>query len=111
MAGQDESGNIINSLSTVVKLESVFNAPLGPCQASVSGDPEVLYTPSTGATGNSSLRFVSPNFQFNWDTTTAVTDDPRIAGTDVTGIGCYTVLIYLSDAPSKARMTTSVQLK
>jgi hypothetical protein len=96
---QDASGNAISSLSTLVKLESVFNGavPAGGCVASLSGTYLSLYTPATGAKGNSSFRYVPP-FQFNWDTGT-------VSGT---GRGCYTVKITLNDGTAK--MTNAVQL-
>jgi hypothetical protein len=103
---KDPQGALVSSLSTLVKMESVFNSsgvPSGGCVASSTGTTEVLYSPATGATGNSSFRYVPP-FQFNWDTTTAST------APIITGKGCYTVLITLSDQ-SVVRMTNGVQLK
>jgi hypothetical protein len=101
---KDGSGPIISALSTVVKLESVFTGP-APCVASQSGTKETLFSLPDGSTGKSTLRFISPNFQFNWDTTSTSTSPI------ITGKGCYTVLIYLDDEPSKPRVTTPVQLK
>ena len=77
--------------------------PASGCVASPNGTTEVLYSPATGATGNSSFRYVPP-FQFNWDTSTAS------SAPIVTGKGCYTVLLTLSDQ-SAVRMTNGVQLK
>jgi hypothetical protein len=96
----DLQGGIVSSLSTLLKMESVFNgpAPASGCVASDSGPRVTLYNPATGATGNSSFRYVPP-FQFNWDTTTALS----------TGKGCYTVLITLSD--QSTRKTNPVQLR
>jgi hypothetical protein len=98
---QDPSGAYITDLSTVTEVDSIFNgpAPPGGCVASLTGTFLVLYTPATGAKGNSNLRYVSPGFQFNWDTTVNTT----------TGKGCYTVKISLKDGTSHA--TASVQLK
>src|SRR5262249_23187493 len=98
---QNGSGAYITDLTTLVKLESVFNgaAPLTGCVASLVGTYQTLYSPPNGSTGNSSFRVVSPGFQFNWDTTTAT----------ATGTGCYTVKITLNDGTSK--MTNGVQLK
>jgi hypothetical protein len=103
---KDSLGNIVRSLSTLLKIESVFNgvAPPGGCVASANGTRETLYNLPVGATGNSSLRLVSQGYQFNWDLTTATTVPV------VTGKGCYTILLYLNDL-SAARMTTAVQLK
>ena len=99
---KDPQGNTVSSLSTLVKLESVFNGPVPPggCVSSANGTRVTLYSPATGATGGSSFRLVSGGYQFNWDTTTA----------KPTGKGCYTVLISLSDQ-SNAKMTNAVQLK
>jgi hypothetical protein len=60
----------------------------------------------SGATGNSTFRFVASenNYKFNWDTTTTTT------APILTGKGCYTVLIYLNDQAAP-RLTTPVQLK
>ena len=88
------------------KMESVFNgaAPPGGCVASAAGTREMLYNVPIGATGNSNFRVVSGGYQFNWDTTTTMTQPV------VTGKGCYTVLIYLADQ-SAPKLTTPVQLK
>ena len=99
---QNASGSYITDLSTLVKLESVFNGSTVPntgCVASLTGAYQTIYTPPNSSTGNSSFRVVSPGFQFNWDTSTA-------AGT---GAGCYTVKITLNDGTPK--MTNAVQLK
>jgi hypothetical protein len=101
---KDGTGAIISSLGIVQKIESVFTGP-APCVASQLGIRETLYSLPDGSTGKSTLRFVSPNFQFNWDTTSAGTNPT------ITGKGCYNVLIYLNDRPSEPRMTTPVQLK
>lgn len=96
---QDASGNYITSMSTLVKLESVFNgpAPAGGCVASLSGIYQPLYSLPNGSTGNSSFRY-SSSFTFNWD-----------SGAATTGTGCYTVKITLNDGTAK--MTNAVQLK
>lgn len=103
---KDPQGNIVSSLSTLIKMESVFTgaAPAGGCVASVTGTKETLYSPATGATGGSNFRLVSGGYQFNWDTTTAST------APIVTGKGCYTVLITLNDG-SSPKKTNAVQLK
>ncbi len=103
---KDPFDHIVSSLSTLLKIESVFNgsAPPAGCVASPNGPRETLYGVPEGATGNSSFRLVSRGYQFNWDTTTAKTAPV------VTGKGCYTILLYLNDQ-SPARMTTAVQLK
>jgi hypothetical protein len=83
----------INSLSSVLRINSVFNGPVpnNGCVASLSGTVEILYASPNQATGGSSLRDVTINgiqySQFNWDTTSA----------SITGAGCYTVLLTLTD--------------
>ncbi len=99
---QDGTGSVISDLSTLVKMESVYNGPAsGGCVPSEVGIRETLFSFPEGATGNSSFRFLNPPFRLNWDTTTAT----------VTGEGCYTVLIYLDDKPDTPRMTTATNLK
>jgi len=97
----DAQVGVIRTLSTLVKLESVFNGatPAGGCVTSLAGTYQTLFSQPNGATGNSSFRFIGPTFQFNWDTTTAT----------VTGTGCYTIKISLDD--TTAKMTNPVQLK
>ena len=87
----------------VMRMVLFLVAVAAGCAASAVGTPEVLFSPATGATGNSSFRYVPP-FQFNWDTSTAAT------APIITGKGCYSVLIYLSDQ-SAAKKTNGVQLK
>jgi hypothetical protein len=99
---KDGSGSIISSLSIVRRIESVFTG--SSCVPSQTGIKETLFSFPDGSTGKSTLRFVSPNFQFNWDTTSASTNPT------ITGKGCYTVLIYLNDR-DEPRMTTAVLLK
>jgi hypothetical protein len=100
---KDANGALIQSLTTLLKMESVFNGstvPSGGCAASATGTKALLYSPATGATGGSNFRLVSGGYQFNWDSTTAKT----------TGKGCYTLLLTLNDG-SVAKMTSAVQLK
>jgi hypothetical protein len=107
---KDPLGNVVTTLTATVpmiKMESVFNgpAPSGGCTVkSATGTSEVLYSPATGATGGSNFRFVSGGYQFNWDTTTAKTNPI------ITGVGCYTVVITLSDG-SAPKLVGPVQLK
>ena len=101
---QDGSGAYITDLSTVTEVDSIFNgpAPSGGCSASLNSTKiTVLYSPATGAKGNSSLRNVGSGLQFNWDTTVNTTSY---------GKGCYTVKISLKDG-SPPHATTAVQLK
>ena len=97
-----------------VLLEALFNGPAsnGQCglpSLSSNFAPLILFSPTTGAKGNSTFRYdtTSNQFIFNWDTGT---------GSNL-GTGCYTLLLVLDDAvqqppqvgtPSRA---TSVQLK
>ena len=101
---RDPAGNAVTSLSSLLKMESVFNGTATPCVASDVGTKEVIYQDPIGATGNSSLRQVSGGFQFNWDTTTTTTNPIK------TPKGCYTVLLYLNDQSAPKR-TTPLQLK
>ncbi len=86
---QDARGAIISDMTSLVTLASKFNGqPVnGSCVPSLIGTAATLYSPATGATGGSNFRFVNPNFQFNWDTSTA----------NATGKGCYTVVFQLKD--------------
>ena len=100
---KDALGASIQSLSTLLKMESVSNGPVpasGGCQASTVGARVVLYSPATGATGGSDFRLVSGGYKFNWDSKSAIP----------TGKGCYTLVITLNDG-SKPKLTTAVQLK
>ena len=57
----DRQGNFVVSLSTLVKMESVFNGsvvPAGGCVASATGTRATLYNPPSGATGGSNCRLV-----------------------------------------------------
>ena len=106
---KDAAGKPVTSLSTLLKMESVYNGPVpaGGCVASASGARETLFSQPEGATGASSFRLVSGGFQFNWDTTTTTT------APTLTAKGCYTVLLHLDDRRdfSSPRLTSPVQLK
>ena len=113
---KDATGKLILSLSTLLKIESVYNGPVPPtggCVASATGfsatSKEMLFSLPNGATGASSFRLVSSSssYQFNWDTTTTST------APTITGKGCYTILLYFNDRPdlTNPRMTSAVQLK
>jgi hypothetical protein len=103
-------GVVITDLSVVKLIESVFNGSFvsGAC---VSASPirETLYDIPHGSTGKSSLRAIlsPPGFQFNWDTTTAGTMTPELP--IITGPGCYTVAITLTDGAAHASSTVVLQ--
>ena len=61
---KDALGANISSLTTLVKMESVFNGavPAGGCVASSVGTKALLYSPATGATGGSDFRLVSGGY-------------------------------------------------
>jgi hypothetical protein len=88
----DALGSVLSNLTSLVKITSYFTGPPsgGSCSTNytpTSTNTAVLYSPATGATGGSNFRFVNPNFQFNWDSTTA----------QGTGKGCYVVVWQLND--------------
>jgi large repetitive protein len=86
----DNNGNIISSLSSLTRMTAYFNGPApasGTCPISTIGGAIVLYLPTSGAAGNSTFRFSSNQFVFNWDTSSA---DPY-------GKGCFTLSVQLND--------------
>jgi hypothetical protein len=89
----DNNNNLISSLSSLSFMSAVFNGAQvnGTCPINPIGSSEVLYLPTNGATGNSTFRFSSPQFIFNWDTTTA----------DPLGRGCFTLVLQLNDGSSE----------
>ena len=94
---KDSSGNYISSLSTARLLQAVKNVG---CPGVPGTQAIVLYSPTSGATGNSTFRYDTTNnqFIFNWDT----------SSTAGLGTGCYTLVLQLADgSPAKA---TIVQL-
>jgi hypothetical protein len=71
-------------------MTAYFNGPApasGTCPISTIGSAIVLYLPTSGAAGNSTFRFSSNQFVFNWDTSSA---DPY-------GKGCFTLSVQLND--------------
>jgi hypothetical protein len=92
----DSNGSVISSLSAVASIIACPNTgPTGP-----PGTPcVVLYSPTVGAKGNSTFRFSSPQFIFNWDTSSTI---GSVAG-------FFTVELQLNDgSPIKA---TTIQFK
>jgi hypothetical protein len=88
----DGSGNPISDLSTL-KLMQACPAPSSTGTPSTSGCV-LLYSP-TGAKGNSTFRFSSPQFIFNWDT----------ASTIGSVAGYFTIEVTLNDG-SAVKATT-----
>jgi hypothetical protein len=103
---------VVSDLSIVLKIESAFTPvpQQGGCVLS-DGVRATLYLSNPNfAEGKSNLRFVGNNqgYQFNWDSTSALTSTPQ---NPATGKGCYTVLIYLKDRGLvNPRMSGPVQL-
>jgi len=87
---KDGSGNLLTSVENTRKSLNV-QGPFA-CGAAPSG-PVVLLDPS--ATGNTSLRFSSNQFVFNWDTTGY-------------GTGCFQLQLSLKDG---SLHTSTVQLQ
>jgi len=95
---KDSSGNFVGDLATATWLRAYPNTSKGCTGApNVSGGYTLLYSPTSGAKGNSTFRFGSNQYNFNWDTAST------------TAKGCYTLALQLSDgSPVKA---TNVLLK
>jgi len=92
----DSNGSVIGSLSTVTSIIACPNSgPIGP-----PGTPcVVLYSPTSGAKGNSTFRFSSPQLIFNWDTSSTI---GSVAG-------FFTVEVQLNDG--SAIKATTIQFK
>lgn len=92
----DSNGNVISNLSSVV---SIVACPSSGRTAAPGAPCVLLYSPTVGAKGNSSFRFSSPQFIFNWDTSSTI---GSVAG-------FFTVEVQLNDgSPAKA---TTIQFK
>src|SRR5215469_16957227 len=90
------AGNVISNLSSVT---SIVACPSSGPTAPPGAPCVLLYSPTAGAKGNSSFRFSSPQFIFNWDTSSTI------------GVvaGFFTVEVQLNDgSPAKA---TTIQFK
>lgn len=89
----DNNGNLITSLSSLSAVQAFFNGAQvnGTCPINPSGSSELLYSPTKGATGNSTFRYSSGQFILNWDTATA----------DSLGKGCFTLVLQLNDGSSE----------
>ncbi|HET7109152.1 MAG TPA: PxKF domain-containing protein [Candidatus Acidoferrum sp.] len=90
----DGNGNLISDLSTLKLIQACPTTGNTVPPASSSVPPCVLlYSPTTGAKGNSTFRFSSPLFVFNWDTKSTI---GSVAG-------WFTVELTLNDgSPVKA---------
>jgi hypothetical protein len=91
-----DSSGVISSLSTVTSIIACPNSgrtgpPGAPCV--------LLYSPTIGAKGNSTFRFSSPQFIFNWDTSSTI---GSVAG-------FFTVEVQLNDG--SAVKATTIQFK
>src|SRR5260370_1708672 len=92
----DSSGSVIGNLST---LTSIITCPSSSPSAPPMPPSALLYSPPSGAKGNSTFRFSSPQFIFNWDT----------ASTIGSVAGFFTVELQLNDG--SAIKATTIQFK
>jgi hypothetical protein len=96
----DANGNPIGDLSTLKLMQACPTTGSTVPPASSTVPPCVLlYSPTAGAKGNSTFRFSSPQFIFNWDTTSTI---GSVAG-------YFTVEVTLSDG--SAVKATTIQFK
>jgi hypothetical protein len=96
----DANGSPISDLTTLKLMQACPTTGSTTPPASSTIPPCVLlYSPTTGAKGNSTFRFSSPQFIFNWDTTSTI---GSVAG-------YFTIELTLSDG--SAVKATTVQFK
>jgi hypothetical protein len=96
----DANGNPISDVSTLKLMQACPTTGRTVPPASSTTPPCILlYSPTSGAKGNSTFRFSSPQFIFNWDTTSTI---GSIAG-------YFTVELTLSDG--SAVKATTIQFK
>jgi hypothetical protein len=83
---KDASGNFVGDLATAPWLRAYANSS-AQCQGAPAAGASytLLYSPTTGAKGNSTFRYGSNQYTFNWDTGSTVVK------------GCYTLALQLSD--------------
>src|SRR5262249_2213977 len=81
---KDSSGNPVSDLNTTQLLQAVAYTG-GACSGQATGQPTVLYSPTTGAKGSSTFRVSNGQFIFNWDTGT------------VAGPNCYELELQFND--------------
>ncbi|MGC3996301.1 MAG: Ig-like domain repeat protein [Anaeromyxobacter sp.] len=88
-------GTVLSSLSTTRRITAILNpACSGPPPAGSA--VVLLYSPTAGATGNSTFRFSSGQFIFNWDTSSA-------------SRACYTIALELDDGSPPRATTVKLQ--
>jgi hypothetical protein len=98
----DVNGNLTSSTTSLSMMVAYFSGPPpagGVCQIATSSSSILLYSPTSGAAGNSTFRYSSGQFIFNWDTSSA----------DSYGRGCFTLSVQLNDG--SAPEVTSLQLQ
>ena len=96
----DANGNPIGDLSTLKFMQACPTTGNTVPPASSTIPPcVVLYSPTTGAKGNSTFRFSSPQFIFNWDTKSTIG----------TVAGYFTVEVTLSDGTAVKATTIRFQ--
>jgi len=92
----DANGNPIGDLTTLKSMQACPTTSSTAPPASAAVPPCVLlYSPTTGAKGSSTFRFSSPQFIFNWDSSSTI---GSVAG-------YFTVELTLSDG-SAVKATT-----
>jgi hypothetical protein len=86
---KDKNGAYVSDLGTLKSLLAypVACSPLGPPSGVT---PLVLYVIPGGATGNSTFRYATSTFIFNWDTTNGVS------------AGCFDLVLTLKDGTVKS---------
>jgi hypothetical protein len=96
----DANGNPISDLSTLKLMQACPTTGSAVPPASSTVPPCVLlYSPTSGAKGSSTFRFSSPQFIFNWDTTSTI---GSVAG-------FFTIELQLSDG--SATKATTIHFK
>ena len=81
---RDAAGVVLTDLTTTQSLAAVAYTG-GACSGQATGLATLLYSPTTGAKGNSTFRNSNGQFVFNWDTAV------------VAGPGCYELELQLND--------------
>jgi len=96
----DASGNPIGDLSTLKSMQACpTTGSLVPPGTTSIPPCVLLYSPTSGAKGNSTFRFSSPQFIFNWDTSSTI---GSVAG-------YFTIELTLNDG--SAVKATTIQFK